>query len=69
MTVVVRNTGPRTGREVVQAYLEPPAADPESSLIGTIYEGYPADAPLVVSSPKSWVSTPDLSCASCTRPC
>jgi len=28
VTVVVRNTGPRTGREVVQAYLEPPAADP-----------------------------------------
>jgi beta-glucosidase len=28
VTVVVRNVGPRTGREVVQAYLEPPAADP-----------------------------------------
>jgi beta-glucosidase len=28
VTVVVRNTGPRTGREVVQAYLEPPVADP-----------------------------------------
>jgi len=28
VTVVVRNTGPRTGREVVQAYLEPPTADP-----------------------------------------
>ncbi len=28
VTVVLRNTGPRTGREVVQAYLEPPAADP-----------------------------------------
>ena len=28
VTVVVRNTGPRTGREVVQAYLEPPGADP-----------------------------------------
>jgi len=26
--VMVRNTGPRTGREVVQAYLEPPTADP-----------------------------------------
>jgi beta-glucosidase len=28
VTVVLRNTGPRTGREVVQAYLEPPAGDP-----------------------------------------
>ncbi len=28
VTVVLRNTGRRTGREVVQAYLEPPAADP-----------------------------------------
>jgi beta-glucosidase len=28
LTVVVRNTGPRTGREVVQVYLEPPASDP-----------------------------------------
>jgi beta-glucosidase len=28
VTVTVRNTGPRTGREVIQAYLEPPAADP-----------------------------------------
>jgi hypothetical protein len=32
-----------------------PAADPESSLTGTIYEGYPVDAPYVVSSPSSWV--------------
>ncbi|HEU5391406.1 MAG TPA: glycoside hydrolase family 3 C-terminal domain-containing protein [Streptosporangiaceae bacterium] len=28
VTVALRNTGPRTGREVVQAYLEPPADDP-----------------------------------------
>ena len=28
VTVVLRNTGRRTGREIVQAYLEPPAADP-----------------------------------------
>ena len=28
VTVVLRNTGPRTGREIVQAYLEPPTADP-----------------------------------------
>ena len=34
---------------------EPPDPDPESSLIGTIYEGYPAVAPYVVVSPGSWV--------------
>jgi len=28
VTVVLRNAGPRTGREIVQAYLEPPTADP-----------------------------------------
>ena len=28
MTVVLRNTGPRTGREVVQAYVEPPGPEP-----------------------------------------
>ena len=28
VTVIIRNTGPRAGREVIQAYLEPPAADP-----------------------------------------
>jgi hypothetical protein len=36
-------------------FREPPAPDPESSLTGTIYEGYPVDAPYVVSSPSSWV--------------
>jgi beta-glucosidase len=28
VTVTLRNTGPRAGREVIQAYLEPPAAGP-----------------------------------------
>jgi len=28
VTVMLRNAGPRTGREVVQAYLEPPPGDP-----------------------------------------
>jgi hypothetical protein len=40
---------------VTSDWREPPAADPESSLIGTIYEGYPATAPYVVVSPDSWV--------------
>jgi hypothetical protein len=32
-----------------------PHPDPESSLTGTSYEGYPVDAPYVVTSPSSWV--------------
>jgi hypothetical protein len=41
--------------EVTSDWREPPNSDPESSLIGTIYEGYPADAAYVVSSPGSWL--------------
>jgi hypothetical protein len=41
--------------EVTSDWREPPDPDPESSLIGTIYEGYPADAAYVVSSPRSWI--------------
>ena len=41
--------------EVTSDWREPPNSDPESSLIGTIYEGYPCDASFVVSSPSSWV--------------
>jgi len=40
---------------VTSDWREPPAADPESSLIGTIYEGYPATSPYVVVSPDSWL--------------
>jgi hypothetical protein len=41
--------------EVTSDWRDAPNSDPESSLIGTIYEGYPVDAPFVVSSPSSWV--------------
>jgi hypothetical protein len=41
--------------EVTSDWREPPNSDPESSLIGTIYEGYPVDAPFVVSAAGSWV--------------
>jgi N,N-dimethylformamidase beta subunit-like, C-terminal len=41
--------------EVTSDWREPPNSDPESTLIGTMYEGYPVDAPFVVSSPSSWV--------------
>jgi N,N-dimethylformamidase beta subunit-like, C-terminal len=41
--------------EVTSDWRDPPNSDPESSLIGTIYEGYPVDASFVVSAPSSWV--------------
>jgi hypothetical protein len=40
---------------VTSDWREPPDPDPESSLIGTIYEGYPVNAAYVVASPDSWV--------------
>ena len=40
---------------VTSDWREPPDPDPESSLIGTIYEGYPAVAPYVVVAPDSWL--------------
>jgi hypothetical protein len=41
--------------QVTSDWRDAPDPAPESSLIGTIYEGYPVNAPLVVASPKSWV--------------
>jgi hypothetical protein len=41
--------------EVTSDWRDAPNSDPESALIGTIYEGYPVDAPFVVSAPSSWV--------------
>ena len=40
---------------VTSDFREPPVPDPESSLIGTIYEGYPANAAYEVVSPSSWL--------------
>ena len=40
---------------VTSDFREPPVPDPESSLIGTIYEGYPANAAYQVAAPDSWV--------------
>ncbi|MBO0806505.1 MAG: hypothetical protein J2P25_25930, partial [Nocardiopsaceae bacterium] len=40
---------------VTSDWRDPPHPDPESSLIGTIYEGYPVNAAYVVASPDSWV--------------
>jgi hypothetical protein len=40
---------------VTSDFREPPVPDPESSLIGTIYEGYPATAAYRVVAPDSWL--------------
>ena len=49
---------PMYGKEpalVTADFREDPAPDPESSLTGTLYEGYPVDASYVVASPSSWI--------------
>ncbi len=40
---------------VTSDWREPPSPDPESSLIGTLYESNPTDAAYVVASPGSWL--------------
>jgi hypothetical protein len=40
---------------VTSDWREPPHPVPESSLIGTSYEGFPAVASYVVAAPGSWV--------------
>ncbi|MGW1805498.1 N,N-dimethylformamidase beta subunit family domain-containing protein [Streptomyces sp. NPDC002078] len=40
---------------VTTDYRLPPAADPESSLTGVLYEGYPVDAPYVVGAADHWL--------------
>ena len=40
---------------VTSDWRDPPNPDPESSLIGTLYEGYPAIADYVVQTPDAWL--------------
>jgi len=42
-------------RLVTNDFREPPDPDPESSVIGTLYEGYPAVAEFVVATPDAWM--------------
>jgi hypothetical protein len=49
---------PEYGRNnalVTSDWREPPNPDPESSVIGTIYEGYPTISDFVVESPSAWM--------------
>ena len=45
---------PRSPALVTNDYRREPAPDPESALTGVLYEGYPAEAPYVVTRPDHW---------------
>jgi hypothetical protein len=45
----------KDNRLVTNDFREPPDPNPESSLTGTLYEGYPAVADFVVASPDAWM--------------
>lgn len=45
----------REPAQVTTDYRAAPAADPESSMTGVLYEGYPADAPFVVHAADHWL--------------
>ncbi|MFC6596253.1 N,N-dimethylformamidase beta subunit family domain-containing protein [Kitasatospora paranensis] len=47
--------GYRAGKAATTDFRSAPGADPESSLLGVIYDGYPVDAPYVVTSPGHWL--------------
>jgi hypothetical protein len=40
---------------VTSDWREPPNPDPESAVIGTLYEGYPAISDYVVQTPQAWI--------------
>jgi hypothetical protein len=45
----------KDNRLVTNNFRDPPDPDPESSVIGTLYEGYPTVADFVVATPDAWV--------------
>ncbi|MFI9782163.1 N,N-dimethylformamidase beta subunit family domain-containing protein [Kitasatospora sp. NPDC051984] len=47
--------GYQAGHPATTDFRSPPGADPESSLLGVIYDGYPVDAPYVVTEPGHWL--------------
>ncbi|MER5863748.1 N,N-dimethylformamidase beta subunit family domain-containing protein [Kitasatospora sp. NPDC002040] len=47
--------GFRAGRPATTDFRSGPGADPESSLLGVSYDGYPVDAPYVVGDPDHWL--------------
>ncbi|MER7848716.1 N,N-dimethylformamidase beta subunit family domain-containing protein [Kitasatospora sp. NPDC096077] len=49
-----QDPGRQTGSPATTDFRAGPGADPESSMLGVIYDGYPVDAPYVVTSPDHW---------------
>ncbi|MFE0461765.1 N,N-dimethylformamidase beta subunit family domain-containing protein [Kitasatospora sp. NPDC058965] len=47
--------GFKAGKPPTNDFRVAPQADPESSLLGVIYDGYPVDAPYVVTNPGHWL--------------
>ncbi|MBW5482764.1 hypothetical protein GPJ59_12940 [Streptomyces bambusae] len=50
-----QDPGYRRGLPPTNDFRRPPLAEPESSLLGVIYDGYPVDAPYVVTDPDHWL--------------
>ncbi|MFJ6799064.1 N,N-dimethylformamidase beta subunit family domain-containing protein [Streptomyces sp. NPDC091268] len=50
-----RDPGFVSGRPPTQDFRRTPSRDPESELLGVIYDGYPVDAPYVVTHPHHWL--------------
>ncbi|MGW2987085.1 N,N-dimethylformamidase beta subunit family domain-containing protein [Streptomyces goshikiensis] len=50
-----QDPGFKRGQPATVDFRSAPGADPESSLLGVIYDGYPVDAPYVVTNPGHWL--------------
>ncbi|MCY0922709.1 hypothetical protein OS965_31965 [Streptomyces sp. H27-G5] len=50
-----QDPGFKRGHPATVDFRSAPAAEPESSLLGVIYDGYPVDAPYVVTQPGHWL--------------
>ncbi|MFD9338495.1 N,N-dimethylformamidase beta subunit family domain-containing protein [Streptomyces sp. NPDC060028] len=52
-----KDPGFQRGSAPTNDFRRAPAREPESALLGVIYDGYPVDAPYVVSHPDHWLLT------------
>ncbi|MEV7416499.1 N,N-dimethylformamidase beta subunit family domain-containing protein [Streptomyces sp. NPDC089919] len=51
----VRDPGFRQGQPPTHEFRRTPMPEPESALLGVLYDGYPVDAPYVVARPDHWL--------------